>query len=99
MGYSGEIRISSELKAIHDKCPRFHSITPGTIFDSETGEFTRLYNPIWWDENRIPTTQVNLSILRQKVEQAVVKGMMSDVPFGGLISGGLDSSIISATLM
>jgi asparagine synthase (glutamine-hydrolysing) len=98
-GTRGEIWISSELKAIHDQCPRFQSITPGTIFDSETGEFTRWYNPIWWDEDRIPTTQVNLSILRQKVEQAVVKEMMSDVPFGVLISGGLDSSIISAIVV
>jgi asparagine synthase (glutamine-hydrolysing) len=98
-GTRGEIWISSELKAIHDQCPRLNSIAPGTIFDSETGEFTRWYNPIWWDQNRISTTQVNLSILRQKVEQAVVKEMMSDVPLGVLISGGLDSSIISATLM
>lgn len=90
------VYFASELKALHDECDTVISFPPGHFWDSKTGKTERYYKPSWLDENRIPTNPVDLSHLRTSLETAVKKRLMSEVPYGVLLSGGLDSSLIAA---
>ncbi|CAG8599482.1 13160_t:CDS:2, partial [Dentiscutata heterogama] len=92
----GTVYFASELKSLQDDCDKILSFPPGHIYDSLTGETTRYYQPIWWDSDFIPTTPTDYTLLRKTLERAVRKRLMSDVPFGVLLSGGLDSSLIAA---
>lgn len=87
---------ASELKCLTDECDEIKAFPPGHVFDSNTGEITRYFNPTWWDENKIPTTPVNYDLVRETLEMAVRKRLMAEVPYGVLLSGGLDSSLIAA---
>jgi asparagine synthase (glutamine-hydrolysing) len=86
---------ASELKAIHDVCDNLISFPPGHFYDSRTGKTERYYNPSWFD-GPVPNTPVDLARLRDTLERAVRKRLMSEVPYGVLLSGGLDSSLIAA---
>ncbi|CAG8559402.1 4298_t:CDS:10, partial [Acaulospora colombiana] len=92
----GTVYFSSELKALNEECDKIIAFPPGHIYDSETGETTRYYQPSWWDESLIPTTPIDYKLLRESLEKAVRKRLMSDVPYGVLLSGGLDSSLIAS---
>jgi asparagine synthase (glutamine-hydrolysing) len=59
----------------------------------------RWFNPIWWDEKYLPTQAVDLVKLRNLFERAVVSQMMCDVPYGVLLSGGLDSSLVASIVV
>lgn len=88
----GDMWFASEMKAICDICVEFEAFPPGHYYTAETG-FVKYYNPSWED----PATAVNDdSGLREVVEKAVEKRLMCDVPFGVLLSGGLDSSLIAS---
>lgn len=102
MGYAfdGSIWFASEFKALKDHCIRYVIFPPGHYYlstnDYSTG-FVRYFNPNWWSlEKDIPNTKVELSQIREALESAVQKRLMGDVPFGVLLSGGLDSSIVAA---
>ncbi|KAJ7470704.1 hypothetical protein FB451DRAFT_1037978 [Mycena latifolia] len=98
----GAVFFASELKAIVDECDKIISFPPGHVYDSKDNSTTRYYNPSWWNGDAegpdaiIPSSPANLTLLRETLEAAVRKRLMSEVPYGVLLSGGLDSSLIAA---
>lgn len=98
----GAVFFASELKALVDECDKIISFPPGHVYDSGDQSTTRYYNPTWWtgdDESpnaTIPTNAGDLTLLRETLEAAVRKRLMSEVPYGVLLSGGLDSSLIAS---
>ena len=95
----GAVMFASELKALPVECDEIISFPPGHVYDSQTDTTERYYNPTWWDtdhDDKIPTSPANLERLRKALEIAVKKRLMSEVPYGVLLSGGLDSSLIAA---
>ncbi len=93
-GSDGSLWFASELKAIHEVCPRYEQFPPGHVYAS--GRLRRYYDPGWRKATASPTQRPSAGVLSSALEQAVVKRLMSDVPFGVLLSGGLDSSLVSA---
>lgn len=99
----GAVYFASELKAIHKECDRLRSFPPGRFWDSSLpkgAETVQYFNPAWIDEDGddspVPTTPADLQVIRDTLEKAVKKRLMSEVPYGVLLSGGLDSSLIAA---
>ncbi|KAJ0539371.1 Asparagine synthetase [glutamine-hydrolyzing] [Helianthus annuus] len=94
-GLDGSVWISSELKGLNDDCEHFEVFPPGHLYSSKSGGFRRWYNPPWFSES-IPSTPYDPLVLRRAFENAVIKRLMTDVPFGVLLSGGLDSSLVAS---
>jgi len=89
---NGVTYVASEMKSIEPYCEKLQEFPPGNYY--KNGEFTKWYQPNW--ANEIPTEAVSLPKLRKALEDSVHKQLMCDVPYGVLISGGLDSSVIAA---
>jgi asparagine synthase (glutamine-hydrolysing) len=93
---------SSELKCLVDECDKIIAFPPGHVFDSRDGSLTRYYTPSWWDGDSdspdapIPSQAADLKSIRETLEASVRRRLMSEVPYGVLLSGGLDSSVIAA---
>lgn len=87
---------ASELKSLVDECDEIFAFPPGHVYDSNTDKLTRYFEPTWWDEEKIPTTPVDYKLIRETLEMAVRKRLMAEVPYGVLLSGGLDSSLIAS---
>jgi asparagine synthase (glutamine-hydrolysing) len=95
-GADGSVVVASELKAIANQCVRFQCFPPGHLYSSKTNTFVQWYQPKWFDENIIPTHNLSLENLRSAFTDSVRRRMMSDVPWGVLLSGGLDSSLVAS---
>ena len=97
-GYDDKKRlfVASELKSIIDVCENVYPFPPGHYLDSQIGEIRRYYNPAWRDFEKVKNQQSKPEVIREALISSVRKHMMSDVPYGVLLSGGLDSSLISA---
>ncbi len=91
---TGAILVASEMKAIEPYCETLQEFPPGHYYLGSRKDFVQWYKPAWM--TTIPTTPVSLQTLRQELEKAVKKQLMCDVPYGVLISGGLDSSLVAA---
>ncbi|CAN6470388.1 unnamed protein product [Victoria cruziana] len=94
-GLDGSLWVSSEMKGLNDDCEHLECFPPGHFYSSKEGGFRRWYNPPWYSEG-IPSTPYDPLALRKAFEDAVIKRLMTDVPFGVLLSGGLDSSLVAA---
>ncbi len=90
----GRMYFTSEMKALADQCKTFSTFPPGHYYTPETG-FVKYYQPIWEDASEA-IKPVDYLTIRETLTQAVDKRLMSDVPIGVLLSGGLDSSLTSS---
>ncbi|HEY9115438.1 MAG TPA: asparagine synthase B [Bacteroidales bacterium] len=94
---SGNYYVASELKSLEGVCEKFEEFPPGHYYFSRNGEkLTQWYKPDWAKFENVQKNISDTAILRKALEDAVHRQLMSDVPYGVLLSGGLDSSIISA---
>lgn len=92
----GNFYVSSEMKALMPVCNSVETFTPGHYLSSQVGELTHYYQRDWRDFSAVQANRASSEELRDALEAAVKRQLMSDVPYGVLLSGGLDSSIISA---
>jgi len=93
---SGSFYVASELKSLEGVCNKIEVFPPGYYFSSTDGELKKWYTRDWSDFEAVQNEESNISELKDALEAAVHRQLMSDVPYGVLLSGGLDSSIISA---
>ncbi|MDN3607402.1 asparagine synthase B [Kaistella yonginensis] len=93
----GSYYIASELKALEGVCKKIETFLPGHFLFSPDGyELQQWYERDWEDYDHVKDNPTDITQLRKALEDAVHRQLMSDVPYGVLLSGGLDSSIISA---
>ena len=92
----GQFCVASELKALEGVCNVIQPFLPGHYWWSREGKMTRWYSRDWFDYDAVKENDADPQALRAALEAAVRRQLMSDVPYGVLLSGGLDSSIISA---
>lgn len=92
----GKIYVSSELKALEGNCESYEPFLPGHYFWSKEGQMKRWYTRDWVDYENVRGSKIGVKEVKEALEQSVKRQLMSDVPYGVLLSGGLDSSVISA---
>ena len=88
--------VSSELKALEGQCSKIELFPPGNYLFNSDNNFKSWYKRDWEDFENVKDLKSNIEKLRESLENAVHRQLMSDVPYGVLLSGGLDSSITSA---
>lgn len=92
----GNFYVASELKALEGYCNKIELFLPGHYWDSKEGKMTKWYERDWVEFDAVKNNQTNIDLIRTELEASVHRQLMSDVPYGVLLSGGLDSSIVSA---
>ena len=92
----GTFYVASELKALEGVCTKIELFPPGHYLSSKDGELKQWYKRDWTEYDAVKENQTSIDELREALEAAVHRQLMSDVPYGVLLSGGLDSSVTSA---
>ncbi len=98
MGFdeNGTLFVASEMKALVPICRSIKEFPPGSYLWSQDGEIREYYRRDWFSYDNVKDNVTDKAALRDALEESVKSHLMSDVPYGVLLSGGLDSSIISA---
>ncbi|MDP7423422.1 MAG: asparagine synthase B [bacterium] len=92
----GNYYVASEMKALVPVCRTISEFPPGHFLWSKNGEPVRYYRRDWFDFEAVKDNHTDHEDLCRSLEKAVKRQLMTDVPYGVLLSGGLDSSILSA---
>ncbi|HEX5664182.1 MAG TPA: asparagine synthase (glutamine-hydrolyzing), partial [Xanthomonadaceae bacterium] len=92
----GRLWVASEMKALVRVCDDVAAFPPGHVYDSASGTLVRWYKRAWREYDAVQDVAADRAELRTAFERAVHRQMMSDVPYGVLLSGGLDSSLVAA---
>ena len=98
IGYDddGKVYVASELKALEGQCDRYEPFLPGHYYWSREPGMKRYYKRDWFSYDAVKDNAASVTDIHDALEAAVKRQLMSDVPYGVLLSGGLDSSVISA---
>ena len=98
MGWDSERNffVASELKALEGYCTEIKLFPPGHYFSSLEGKLVKWYKRKWNNYENVKGNSTDISLIRDSLSKAVKRQLMSDVPYGVLLSGGLDSSITTA---
>ena len=98
IGYdsSGMVYVASELKALEGQCDRYEPFLPGHYYWSKDSGMKRYFKRDWFDYSAVKDNGASVEAIRNALRDSVKRQLMSDVPYGVLLSGGLDSSVISA---
>lgn len=98
IGYNadGKVFVASELKALEGECERYEPFLPGHYYWSKAPGMKPWYKRDWMEYDNVKDNPASSDAIRKSICAAVKRQMMSDVPYGVLLSGGLDSSVISA---
>ena len=98
IGYDGDgkVYVASELKALEGQCERYEPFLPGCYYWSRKPGVRRYYVRDWMNYGNVKDNDASVDDIQKALEDAVRRQLMSDVPYGVLLSGGLDSSVISA---
>ena len=92
----GNYYVASELKSLEGVCHKIETFPPGHYLDSKNGELKKWYKRDWESYDHVEKNASKPEELRSALENAVKRQLMSDVPYGVLLSGGLDSSLTAA---
>ena len=95
----GTYYVGSELKALEGYCTKIEEFLPGQYYYSPDGQPTQWYKRDWMEFDAVKNNESSIQELHDALEAAVERQLMADVPYGVLLSGGLDSSLISAVAM
>lgn len=93
---NGTFYVASELKALEGTCTKIELFPPGHYLHSSDGELKRWYTRDWMEYDAVKENETSIKAIKDALEAAVHRQLMSDVPYGVLLSGGLDSSVTSA---
>jgi len=93
---NGTFYVASELKALESVCTKIELFPPGHYFHSKDGKFVQWYKRDWKAYDAVKDNETSVQEIKEALEAAVHRQLMSDVPYGVLLSGGLDSSVTSA---
>ena len=98
IGYDsdGTVYVASELKALEGQCERYEPFLPGHYYWSVDPGQKWYYRRDWMQYDAVKDNPASVEAIHDALEDAVKRQLMSDVPYGVLLSGGLDSSVISA---
>lgn len=93
---NGTFYVASELKAFEGICTKIELFPPGHYMSSRDGQFVKWWKRDWTEYNAVKDNETSIAKVKEALEAAVKRQLMSDVPYGVLLSGGLDSSVTSA---